>query len=150
MIKLSESLAGFCLALGLVLTMYPEALARDQPRPCRIVEGELVCAESPRNGEAVFVAMALTDSRAMLEKQLETLPVFSSKLEREEFRLSLERNWRSVLQYARQQTRLYRLRRLDDAAYRKVQSDFQRAEETYRAAIELYRNHIWRPPGADG
>lgn len=134
-----ESLAVF--AMMSIMIAFPNAA---NAAGCQLDGTELNCATSGSSAEEIAKAFASPETRNTLASPLSEVSRFQENGSVENFRRSLEANWRTITRYSRNRERSRNAGRLSAADFGNWQRQFEQAEESYDTAIRFYRYLHWQ------
>lgn len=111
---------------------------------CSLEGVVLKCNSEAKTATAILKAFASQETRQLLGSPLSELDRFSQNGDLEKYRRSMERNWRVITRFARQQERRRDRRRLSESAYLEWAENFAEAQKSYKVALNFYRQLHWQ------
>ena len=128
------------IVLGLIVA--PGNSAHASNSSCSIVDYRLSCADGSKKGEDLLEAMANPKSAENILVWSKPDQLIPSD-QKERYRRSVERVRSAVQKHANRQFRNYRRKRIDAETYDQIRLKFEKAMETYGAAMKAYRATRW-------
>lgn len=137
--KFTKLLMG--IILGASLYAIPSAA---NAAGCSLQGITLKCNTEAKTAEAIMKAFASEETREMLGDPLSQKETFKKNGDLEKYRKSMERNWRVITRYAKQQERRKNRRRLSEIQFQAWAKEFAEAEKSYAVALNFYRQLHWQ------
>lgn len=119
------------------------AQAQSAAPPCTIENAEIRCGDGSLKGEALIKAFADAETRSYLQGLRYGGGIYSSRPQRETFRLSLERINRAMNKTVNTALRQRKRRRMSEEAFEALKEQYKNAQLSYELAINLYREGEW-------
>ncbi len=110
-----------------------------------LLEGVILnCQKSGSSSSDIMSAFASKETQEELAYPLSRKINFKQNGDLEKYRSSMEKNWRMITRYARQQERRKNSRRMSEAAFQTWAEEFAEAEKSYAIALNFYRQLHWQ------
>lgn len=111
---------------------------------CSLNGTNLNCTADGKSAENIMQAFASKDTKKALSDPLSQKERFKENGSLEQYRSSMERNWRIVTRLARQQERNRNRGRISEAQFQAWAKNFSEAKESYKIALSFYRQLHWQ------
>ncbi|MEL6783280.1 MAG: hypothetical protein AAFO61_02510 [Pseudomonadota bacterium] len=119
------------------------AHAQSAAAPCTIENAQLQCGDGSLKGVELIAAFADAETQSYLQGLRYGGGIYTSKPQREEFRLSLERINRAMNKTVRHALRQRKRRRMSEEDFQALKAQYAQARLSYEHAINLYREGEW-------
>ena len=110
-----------------------------------LLEGvTLNCEKMGSSPSQIMSAFASKETQEELAYPLSRRINFKENGDLEKYRKSMEKNWRTITNFARQQERRKNRRRISEKEFQTWAKEFAKAEKGYTAALNFYRQLHWQ------
>ena len=110
-----------------------------------LLEGVILnCEKNGSSASQIMSAFASKQTQEELAYPLSRRINFKQNGDLEKYRSSMEKNWRKITRFARQQERRKNRRRLSEAEFQTWAKEFAEAQKTYKIALSFYRTLHWQ------